>query len=323
MAGEASGSLAPPTPQRRSLRRRVAFVSLTLLLAIGVLEMAARLTEGFSQVLPGEFDRGEYIEADVFSPGVELRHDGALTVVNEGLYIGPWVPPERGPEPRSLRVVVLGDSMSFGWGVRPELAWPAQLELRLRELGVDVEVLNFAVYGANTWLSLQRWRAHAADYKPDLVLLGWFTNDAAIDRGAPSVFRHCPEAGPPAQRRWNTAMERSALVRIAVDLRNIRETGSPLPSWDARTVLRADHYGFRCAVAWTGMLRDEVEATGADLAVVQIPELEDEIAGRVTSSPSWNWRPAVTGFAPRRTPSKVAPRKSISTLLPSGCLAWA
>jgi lysophospholipase L1-like esterase len=49
------------------------------------------------------------------------------------------------PQPGVFRILALGDSTTFGWGVAQEQAWPAQLEAVLRARGVAVEVINAGV----------------------------------------------------------------------------------------------------------------------------------------------------------------------------------
>ncbi|HJN72872.1 MAG TPA: hypothetical protein QGF58_02960 [Myxococcota bacterium] len=44
-----------------------------------------------------------------------------------------------------FRIACLGDSVTFGWGVEDHEAWPALVEQRLRDRGVNAEVLNVGV----------------------------------------------------------------------------------------------------------------------------------------------------------------------------------
>jgi len=90
---------------------------------------------------------------------------------------GPAVEPEK--PPGVYRVLVVGDSFAFGWGVEDEEALPARLaELMEVPPGAErVEVLNAGVAGWSAphyWLFL-RERGFALD--PDLVLLVPSEND--------------------------------------------------------------------------------------------------------------------------------------------------
>ncbi|BCR03424.1 arylesterase [Desulfuromonas versatilis] len=76
-----------------------------------------------------------------------------------------------------VRIAVLGDSLSAGYGLDPAEAFPARLEKALCERGHAVEVLNAGVSGDTTAGGLARldWTLAA---EPDLVLLELGGNDA-------------------------------------------------------------------------------------------------------------------------------------------------
>lgn len=64
------------------------------------------------------------------------------------------------PEPGVRRLVAIGDSTTFGWGVADGEAWPAQLQAELTRRGHRVEVLNAGVpaqrlEGMLGWLQTQ------------------------------------------------------------------------------------------------------------------------------------------------------------------------
>lgn len=66
---------------------------------------------------------------------------------------------------RPLRLLALGDSLTAGWGLPPEAAFPVVLEQRLRAEGWNVSVVNAGVSGDTTtgglnrlpWLLEERW----------------------------------------------------------------------------------------------------------------------------------------------------------------------
>jgi acyl-CoA thioesterase I len=60
------------------------------------------------------------------------------------------------PTGQPLRIVVLGDSLVAGFGIKPSEAFPAQLERALKERGHAVEVINAGVSGDTTAGGLER-----------------------------------------------------------------------------------------------------------------------------------------------------------------------
>ena len=86
------------------------------------------------------------------------------------------VPPPPRPE-QPLRIVVLGDSLVAGFGLKPSDAFPAQLERALKARGHAVEVINAGVSGDTTAGGLARV-AWAVPEQTDAVILELGANDA-------------------------------------------------------------------------------------------------------------------------------------------------
>jgi lysophospholipase L1-like esterase len=97
--------------------------------------------------------------------------------INELGYRGPAYPLAR--TPGTKRVAVLGDSFTLGYGVRDEDTFPRTLEETLRESGEGVEVLNFGVSGMHTGHASNYLEHVVVRWKPDVVVLTYFLNDAA------------------------------------------------------------------------------------------------------------------------------------------------
>jgi acyl-CoA thioesterase I len=76
-----------------------------------------------------------------------------------------------------LRIVVLGDSLVAGFGIKPSEAFPAQLERALKEKGHAVEVINAGVSGDTTAGGLERVRWAVPD-ETGAVILELGANDA-------------------------------------------------------------------------------------------------------------------------------------------------
>jgi len=87
--------------------------------------------------------------------------------------------PEIGPRrPGVPRVLMLGDSYTFGWAVSEQDALPAQLERLLSEPGHEVEVVNGGVPGYNTEQEAVLLEHLLPAVQPDIVVLGFVMNDA-------------------------------------------------------------------------------------------------------------------------------------------------
>ena len=81
--------------------------------------------------------------------------------------------------PGTFRIIVLGDSVTFGHGATYETSYPYLLEQRLRSWNPQVkwEVWNLGVPGYNTAQELAYLNEVGERYQPDLVVVGFFLND--------------------------------------------------------------------------------------------------------------------------------------------------
>lgn len=89
-----------------------------------------------------------------------------------------------GRQPETLRLLALGDSTTFGWGVEQDKTWPARLEAMLQPLfpEVKLQVLNGGVPGYTSFQGLYHFKKHGALYQPDLVLFSYIVQDARRTR---------------------------------------------------------------------------------------------------------------------------------------------
>lgn len=114
--------------------------------------------------------------------------------------------------PGARRIVVLGDSFTWGAGVDFDDAYPQRLERALaRRHGGAVEVVNLALPAFKTDDELAVLETQGFAYRPDAVLLGFVLNDAeeaasAEKRRAADWIRTRSE-GP-------RLLDRSALLRF-------------------------------------------------------------------------------------------------------------
>ena len=85
----------------------------------------------------------------------------------------------RGPEmalakpPDRMRVMLVGDSMTYGWGVEYEETYAAVLQT----LAPEIQVINAGARGYSTGQQLLLLRERIEGLAPDLVVLAYFWND--------------------------------------------------------------------------------------------------------------------------------------------------
>jgi lysophospholipase L1-like esterase len=157
-------------------------VSLTLVL---VLELGLRLF--FPQRLDGTSLQGEHFsEGD---PSLGIRYlPGAIWRFRHPEYTVEYAinadgfrdaKPHPTPKPTGTRrVLLLGDSFTFGQGVNYEDAWPVVAEREFeRRIPGQVDLVKAGVQGADTRSELILLRRHARRLHVDVIVLGFLIND--------------------------------------------------------------------------------------------------------------------------------------------------
>jgi len=79
--------------------------------------------------------------------------------------------------PNSLRILVVGDSVTYGAIVGQVDIYTAILERMLQTNGIDAEVINISYGGWGTDQELEALTLEGVSYRPDLVILQFSTND--------------------------------------------------------------------------------------------------------------------------------------------------
>lgn len=87
------------------------------------------------------------------------------------------------PALAARNILILGDSLSAGYGIPLETAWPSLLQARLQRQGPDYNVVNLSISGETTAGGRSRLPAALNEHKPSLVLLALGANDGL--RGLP------------------------------------------------------------------------------------------------------------------------------------------
>ncbi|MBI5211349.1 MAG: hypothetical protein HY927_15350 [Elusimicrobia bacterium] len=168
-----------------------------------------------------------------------------------------------------LRIVALGDSLTFGDEVGDAETYPD----RLRQSLPGTEVLNLGVHGYGHDQMLLAFRDHGAAYRPDIVLLGFSESD--MDRNLLG-FRDY------AKPRFDLTAGGLILRNVPVPAPEAVLDGEPfrLRSLDLLTMLRHRwsvrsgayfHERHRLTAAILDTLVDEVRAAGAVPVFVHLP----------------------------------------------------
>ena len=110
-------------------------------------------------------------------PGREDEYGGVRVQINTKGLRGPELPFEKPPQ--TVRILWLGDSVTFGYGIEAtDALFPYRVAALLApRIGraiesVDAGVGGYSPWQERTWLEREGWR-----YEPDLVLVGFVLND--------------------------------------------------------------------------------------------------------------------------------------------------
>ena len=177
-------------------RNRALLMSFTLLLSIGLAEPVTRLI--FTHVTTGSDNGGFFTRRWLRSGAVRLNASG----FRERAFTNAKA---RG----AYRIAVVGDSFTFGNGIRQQDRYSDLLQSRLPD---HFEVLNFGTPGANTPEHRTLLSHLLPAINPDFVLLQWYVNDVEDDdsTGRPS-FRPLM----PVRSVHNWLNDASALYTVA------------------------------------------------------------------------------------------------------------
>jgi lysophospholipase L1-like esterase len=181
---------------------------------------------------------------------------------NEGLrdYPHTVLNPEKRP-----RIVCLGDSVTYGYGLHPKQAYPWQLQ-RYLEQDVNAEVFNVALPGWSTRQQHIAWQRICRKYEPDLAIVGICLNDVA------EMQNNLAE--PPAWLKF--AYGRFNMVRAVVrpEAAEIAQVEELFERPEPARVTNAYDLLFK----ELDQLKEELDADGVSLLVLVFPfrlQLED------------------------------------------------
>ncbi|MDP9171191.1 MAG: SGNH/GDSL hydrolase family protein [Acidobacteriota bacterium] len=264
------------TPRRTSAREillNLALLLATILVVGGVLEAALRIR--FARSLDFSMEMWKYavkLKHPVPDPHLSFAHVPNSSAFLMGYPVSINSHGLRDQEytvekPAGVyRILMLGDSTTFGWGVPEEQTVAKILEGRLRQTQSQssrkFEVLNAGVGNYGTVQEYTHYLTYDRAFHPDLVILGYFINDAE----------------PVPVERTPGLIGKSYLLAFAVSRFDgmLRLTGTR-PNWkDYYSQLYADDKpGLHAAQAALVGLATATRADGAQLLVTILPELHE------------------------------------------------
>lgn len=178
--------------QIKSIAQRAALAALGCLIAVAIIEAGLRVWGaerlGLFFVLPkglADLRSPSHLQAGFRGTFRTPAFTTELRINSKGLR-----DVERSYEKpaKVYRILALGDSMTFGWGVEAEETYVSLLEKCLStRLGWRFEIINAGIPGAGTQIELDYLLREGMKYEPDLVLLGFFIGNDLDDNMAEEV----------------------------------------------------------------------------------------------------------------------------------------
>jgi len=265
----------PSTKRRHSLRMKILVLLLAPILFLVLVEAAFRLV-GYDPRHEAVF--GELAEREFYVPDprclwklrpnalIDRMDAGFLRVKTNSLGLrGPEIPPP-GPG-EELRVLCLGDSITFGLGLTEEDNWPRRLERILARspalAGRPVVVVNAGVPGWSSVQGMRLYRELGPEGNWDFVVFCFGMNDARPAAGGIPDRWHRAAEGPVTGP--GDLLARSRIVKL-LQYATIASGASP-----ARRRVSAEE--FRDAVE---SLRAEAKEGGPVPLFLPCPERMDE-----------------------------------------------
>lgn len=305
----------------RNLLSGFAVLAVTLVVCFGAVELFVRLTQADGS----NFDIEMWRYARDLKRVSDIEGMGHEHVPNrEGIYMGVpvsinaqgWRDRDVKAEkpPGKTRIMMLGDSITFGWGAPPDGITSNLLEDKLNadRDATPVEVLNTGIGNTNTAMQTAFFLGRGKRYKPDIVVLNYFINDA--------------EPTPERKTQWLFEWSYAAVFiagRLDIALRTFFDRETWLDYY--RNLYGEDRPGWRAARDAMARLAAFCRERGIKLMIVNYPELHQldpypfkDVSARLRAEaerldvPFIDLTPAVKGLDPESlwvTPTDAHPNK--------------
>ncbi len=194
----------------------------------------------------------------VHRPGSQGKFMGVDVKINSAGFRDREYPLERGEE---WRIIALGDSLTFGWGVEKEESFEYLLERELNRAR-PTEIINFAAGNYNTVQQVNLFLDKGLAYQPDQVVLFYFINDA----------EPVPKESALA---WLGSSRLATFFWSRVKALSASRGPEAGFATFYRDLYRDDAEGWRNAKIAMKELRDTCRGNGIQLQAVLLPELHE------------------------------------------------
>src|SRR5215469_3890474 len=167
--------------------------------------------------------------------------------------------------PGRLRIMMLGDSFTVGWGAKFDETFPKRIERMYANRGIQADAINTGVGNYNTIQEVQYYLTEGYKYNPDIVVLNFTFNDAEpvpVSYPPPTILRIC-----------------YSCIFVAGRIDSVlREFGDKKEWADYYLGLYGDDgqaKGWLAAKAYIAKLAAFTKAHGTKLLIASLPELHD------------------------------------------------
>lgn len=168
----------------------------------------------------------------------------------------------RDKQPAQYEVLLLGDSITWGYGVEEGRRYSDLLGMELAKFGINALINNVAVNGYDTGQELLLYRRLKGQGCPDIVLLGLYDND--VRENGSSL------QGPYAKPYFRLTDGRLQLVNVPVPA-GVGWNGSRAETEDARIAWMREHLRVYALAGW---IRETVRQMFAEkLPVASEPDV--------------------------------------------------
>ncbi len=194
----------------------------------------------------------------VHKPNAKAHLMGTDVVINSDGFRDEEYATERN---ENYRIVVLGDSLTFGWGVEKDEAFEVLLEQMLSEKR-PTEMINMGHGNYNTVQQVNLFKEKGLKYNPDKVLVFYFINDAEVT---------------PVRSKWLWVSRLRSLTFLWSRFRGLLTRTAPGQTFESfySDLYEDDQPGFIAMKEAFLQLRGITEERGIELQVIMLPELHD------------------------------------------------